>query len=172
LTGILAAIVNVAREGTEDSSFRMGGRDMTGQTSFTTAQRTMLVFVIGLVLSLGMTVPAAQAQLSMQISIEEATFEQGAFLVSGVVTCSEPTRDIQINVQVRQPTGLKKSQFGIGSDSPSCPGPEGLLFSVLAAPFSGRFKDGGLVFVVADVFGCSDFGCDSDSDSQVFTVSK
>ena len=63
----------------------------------------MLAVVIGLLLSLGMTVPAAQAQLNMQISIDEVTFDQGAILVSGIVTCSEPTGFTNIGVQVRQP---------------------------------------------------------------------
>jgi hypothetical protein len=33
---------NAARAGTEDSRFHSGGRNMTGQTSLTTAQRTMM----------------------------------------------------------------------------------------------------------------------------------
>jgi hypothetical protein len=145
---------------------------MTGQPSFTTAQRTMLVLVIGLLLSLGVAIPAAQAQLNMQISIEEVTFDQGAIVVEGIVTCSEATDFTDISVHVAQPTGQKKSQVGDAGDSPGpCPGPQGIPFSVLVAPGGGRFKPG-TVFVSASTFACNCCFCDGDSDNLVTTVSK
>jgi hypothetical protein len=137
-----------------------------------TLQKTLLALVIGLLLSLGMTVPAAQAQLSLQIDIEDATFDQGAILVTGTVTCSEPTDFTDISVRVRQPIGQRKSQEGDRFDSPGpCPGPQGLSFSILVAPFSGRYK-GGTAYVFADTFGCNPNFCDGDADSQVFAIRK
>jgi hypothetical protein len=135
-----------------------------------TLQRTMLALAIGLLLSLGVAVPAAQAQLVLQVSIEEATFEQGAIVVTGTVTCSEPTGFTDLSVEVRQPVGRFKSISGFRSDSLGpCPGE--LPFSLLVAPFSGKFKTG-TAFVFANTFGCSEFTCASDSTDAIVDVSK
>jgi hypothetical protein len=146
---------------------------MSGQTS-SASRSTILALGIGLLLSLGVAIPAAQAQLNVQIEIEEAIFVQGAILVTGTVTCSEPTGFTNVGVEVRQPIGSKKSQRGFTFDSPGpCPGPEGLPFEILVAPDAGRFK-AGTVFVFASADACTpDFSsCDNDADAEVIDVSK
>jgi hypothetical protein len=137
-----------------------------------TSQRTLLALVIGLLLSLGIAVPAAQAQLSLQVTIEDATFDRGAILVSGTVTCSEPTGFTNVSVEVRQPVGRFRSIVGSRFDELG-PCADQLAFSLLVAPFSGKFKTG-TAFVFANTDGCTpDFSsCDSDSTDLIVDVSK
>jgi hypothetical protein len=144
---------------------------MTRQTAFTMVQQTMLILATGLLLSLGVSIPAAHAQqLVMEIDIDEAIFNQGAVEVTGTVTCSEPTQFTDIFVAVRQPIGRFRSIAG-GTFESLGPCIDQLPFSVLVAPDSGQFKRG-TAFVFAETGACTEVTCDNDLTSRVVTLKR
>jgi hypothetical protein len=134
-------------------------------------QRTGLAIIVGLLLSLSVAVPAAQAQqLSMGVSIDEVTLEEGAVVVTGSITCSAPTPSTSVSVDVRQPVGRFKSVAGNEYQSlDRCEGE--LPFSLLVAPSSGVFKSG-TVFISADVWSCIKGECDGTTSSVVLKLTK
>jgi hypothetical protein len=71
--------------------------------------------IVGLLLSVSLAVPAAQAQqLIMQVSIDEATSEEGLVMVTGTVTCSDPSDFTHVCATVRQSVGRFRSIQGGG----------------------------------------------------------
>src|SRR5215475_1220819 len=71
-----------------------------------------LVSVIGLVLSMLISVPIALAQLVLEINITEVTLDKsGLVAVTRTVTCTESTL-IQVCVAVTEPVGRTHSVFG------------------------------------------------------------
>ena len=132
------------------------------------------VIILGLLLSVNVVVPTARAQefFTVEVSIEEATLEQGAVLVTGTVTCSEPTAFTDVSVEVRQPIGRFRSISGSAGDSLG-PCTDELSFSLLVAPGSGSFKQG-TVFIFANAFACDvEFNfCDGDAASLAVRARK
>jgi len=137
----------------------------------TALQRTGFAVIVGLLLSVSLAISTAQAQqLVMQIDIDGATFEQGLVMVTGTVTCSDPTDFTDVSVTVRQPVGRFRSIEGFASDSLG-PCVEQLSFSLPVAPGSGRFKQGD-AFVFADTFACNEVSCDGDNTVEVVKLTK
>jgi hypothetical protein len=137
------------------------------------SRRAMRAIIISLLLSVSMAVPTTRAQqFFVEISIEDTTFEQGAVLVTGTVTCSEPTAFTNVSVEVRQPVGRFRSVSGGAFDSLG-PCTDELPFSLLVAPGSGRFKQG-TAFVFANTDACTvDFTfCDNDATAAVVTLRR
>jgi hypothetical protein len=136
-----------------------------------TSRRAVRASIIGLLLSVSLGVPAAQAQqLSVEVSIAEVTFEEGLVMVTGTVTCSEPTNFTDVSVEVRQPVGRFKSVVGgVGESLGPCTGE--LPFDLSIAPFSGSFKQGA-AFVFANASGCTEFACDGDSATETVNLKK
>jgi hypothetical protein len=136
--------------------------------------RAMRVIILGLLLSVNVVVPTARAQefFTVEVSIEEATFEQGAVLVTGTVTCSEPTAFTDVSVEVRQPIGRFRSISGSTFDSLG-PCTDELPFSLLVLPDSGKFKQG-TAFIRASAFACDvEFNfCDDDAAIQAFRITR
>jgi hypothetical protein len=137
----------------------------------TALSRIGFTIIVGLLLSVSLAVPAAQAQqLIMQVSIDEATSEEGLVMVTGTVTCSDPTDFTDVSVFVRQPVGRFRSIQGGRGDSLG-PCVDELSFTLAVAPDSGRFKQGN-AFVFADTFACNEFSCDGDSTVEVVRLTK
>ena len=170
VNGRANAMIEVA--GYKEICFYRGDKDMRRYAP-SPLWRALRAIIIGLLLSVSMIVSTTRAQqLTMEISIEEATLVQGAILVAGTVTCSEPTAFTDVSVEVRQPVGRFKSIRGFASDSLG-PCTDELPFELLVAPDSGSFKSG-TAFVFASTFACDvNFNfCDGDADSGVFTVRR
>jgi hypothetical protein len=132
------------------------------------------VLIIGLLLSVSLAVPTAQAQqLTLAVSVEETIFETGAVLVTGTVTCSEPTVFTDAFADVRQPVGRFKTIRGFAGE-PLGPCEEESPFELLVLPESGSFKPG-TAFLFVSTSGCLDAEatiCDSDSTSLVVKLRK
>jgi hypothetical protein len=134
-------------------------------------QRTGLAILVGLLLSVRLAVPAAQAQqFTVELSLDEITLDQGAVVVTGIVTCSTPTRYTDIYVDVRQPVGRFKSVTG-GAYASLGPCEGELPFSLWIVPWSGAFKSG-TAFISADVSSCIKGACDGDTSSVVVKLKK
>jgi hypothetical protein len=134
-------------------------------------QRTGLVILVGLLLSVSLAVPAAQAQqLTVEVSIDEVTLEQGAVVVTGTMTCSEPFPATDIYVEMRQPVGRFKSVTGSAYETPGpCDGE--LPFSLFVAPESGVFKSG-TAFIFVSGAGYGENGYDDDSIGLAVQLKK
>ena len=129
---------------------------------------SVLVSLIGLVLSGFMSAPGALAQeepLILEINITGATLDRsGVVTVTGTVTCTEPAQLNFLTVYVTQPVGRTGSVNGnasaggaVGQCEPTAP----FNFSMAVTPYNGRFVPG-QTFFNAFVDGCAPDSCDSD----------
>jgi hypothetical protein len=121
---------------------------------------TMLV-MLGL-LTLGVTPAVAQQELTVDVTIDQATVDPrtGEVTLSGTVTCSEPAL-VDIFGELRQQVGRIFTVRGFFGVFVECPGPEGTTFSVTVIADQGRFTPG-RARLIAFIFGCvpdPELGC-------------
>jgi hypothetical protein len=121
---------------------------------------TMLM-MLGL-LTLGVTPVAAQEELTVDVTFDQATVDPrtGEVTLSGTITCSEPAV-VDVFGELRQQVGRIFTVRGFFGVFVECPGPEGTTFTVTFTADQGRFAPGAARLIVT-VLGCvpdPELGC-------------
>ena len=115
------------------------------------------ILMIGIFLLLPVDTAHAQESLEVEVTVESMVVPQtGEVIVSGTVTCSEPTTGSLVIV-VSQPVGRLKSISGESSTNVACDeNGEPYTLSVFAS--SGSFKPGTAVLEEVSFFACAPSG--------------
>jgi hypothetical protein len=135
----------------------------------------VVAIVLGSVLALFATTGPAVAFFSgglfLDVQVESATLvSRGAAVdVTLEVTCNTPFgADVFVTVTQRSGSGVAQ---GFGSETVGCTG-SGEQVVVRAQEFGGKpFKQGTAV-VSAEIFGCNNVTCGSETDSEVIEIRR
>ena len=127
--------------------------------------------VLALFATTGPAVAFFSGGLFLDVQVESATLvSRGAAVdVTLEVTCNSPFgADVFVNVTQRSGSGVAQ---GFGSESVGCTG-SGEQVVIRAHEFGGKpFKQGTAV-ASAEIFGCNNVTCGSETDSEVVEVRR
>jgi hypothetical protein len=119
----------------------------------------------------GPAVAFSSGGLFLDVQVESATLvSRGAAVdVTLEVTCNSPFgADVFVTVTQRSGSGLAE---GFGSESVGCTG-SGETVVIRAHNFGGRAFKQGTAVVSAEIFGCNNVTCGSETDSEVIEIRR
>jgi hypothetical protein len=135
----------------------------------------VVAIVLGSVLALFATTGSAVAFFSgglfLDVQVESATLvSRGAAVdVTLEVTCNSPFgADVFVTVTQRSGSGVAQ---GFGSETVGCTG-SGEQVVIRAQAFGGKAFKRGTAVVSAEIFGCNNVTCGSETDSEVIEIRR
>jgi hypothetical protein len=134
----------------------------------------VVAIVLGSVLALfattGPSVAFSSGGLFLDIQVESATLvSRGAAVdVTLEVTCNSTFADVFVTVTQRSGSGVAQ---GFGSETVGCTG-SGEQVVIRAQNFGAKAFKQGTAVVSAEIFGCNNVTCGSETDSEVIQLQK
>ena len=135
----------------------------------------MVAIILGSVLALfAITGPAVaffSGGLFLDVQVESATLvSRGAAVdVTLEVTCNSPFgADVFVTVTQRSGSGVAQ---GFGSETVGCTG-SGEQVVIRAQAFGGKAFKQGTAVASAEIFGCNNVTCGSETDSEVIEIRR
>jgi hypothetical protein len=127
--------------------------------------------VLALFATTGPAVAFSSGGLFLDVQVESATLvSRGAAVdVTLEVTCNSPF-GADVFVTVTQKSGSGVAQ-GFGSESVGCTG-SGEQVVIRVQAFGGKTFKQGTAVVSAEIFGCNNVTCGSETDSEVIDIKK
>jgi hypothetical protein len=127
--------------------------------------------VLGLFATTGPAVAFFSGGLFLDVQVESATLvSRGAAVdVTLEVTCNSPFgADVFVTVTQRSGSGVAQ---GFGSESVGCTG-SGEQIVIRAQNFGAKAFKQGTAVVSAEIFGCNNVTCGSETDSEVIEIRR
>jgi hypothetical protein len=134
----------------------------------------VVAIVLGSVLALfattGPSVAFSSGGLFLDIQVESATLvSRGAAVdVTLEVTCNSTFADVFVTVTQRSGSGVAQ---GFGSETVGCTG-SGEQVVIRAQNFGAKAFKQGTAVVSAEIFGCNNVTCGTETDSEVIEIRR